>query len=158
MSNNFQNNAVQEESTTAKPAEPSLCTGCFEFFGNPANENLCSSCFKNKQKAKTQPPVTSIITEAVAAEVSDIQQENIEQKPLEEKKEQEVPKQADTSKCFQCKKKVGLLGYPCKCGSTFCKLHRLPEEHECDFDFCSKEREKLKRANPIVAAPKLVKF
>lgn len=32
----------------------------------------------------------------------------------------------------------------CNCLYRYCQLHRLPEEHMCDFDFAEKERERLK--------------
>lgn len=50
--------------------------------------------------------------------------------------------QSDKKKCFECNKKVGLLGLECRCGYTFCTTHRLPEDHRCDFDHIgySKER------------------
>ncbi|KAK4385076.1 Zinc finger A20 and AN1 domain-containing stress-associated protein 9 [Sesamum angolense] len=35
-------------------------------------------------------------------------------------------------------KKVGLLGFECLCGGTFCERHRYPEAHNsCSFDFKS---------------------
>jgi hypothetical protein len=40
-------------------------------------------------------------------------------------------------KCWNCNKKVGLLGVKCKCDYTFCNKHRMPEDHKCDFDFAS---------------------
>ena len=40
---------------------------------------------------------------------------------------EEAPKQADRKRCFNCKKKVGLLGIECKCGFVYCNTHRLPE-------------------------------
>lgn len=54
-----------------------------------------------------------------------------------------------SAKCLKCNKKIGLLGFDCKCGSTFCELHRHPENHDCDFDFGSRDRENLRRANPF---------
>nr|1WG2_A Chain A, zinc finger (AN1-like) family protein [Arabidopsis thaliana] len=39
------------------------------------------------------------------------------------------------NRCFSCNKKVGVMGFKCKCGSTFCGSHRYPEKHECSFDF-----------------------
>jgi len=50
---------------------------------------------------------------------------------------------------LKCNKKVDLLGFDCKCGSIFCKLHRHPENHDCDFDSGSRDRENLRRANPF---------
>ena len=85
-----------------------------------------------------------------------------ENKAKEEEKEEKVvdekPKQTDTSRCWKCPKKAGLLGYNCKCGYVFCKSHRLPEEHDCDFDFVTAEKEKLKKNNPVVAGSKLEKI
>lgn len=34
--------------------------------------------------------------------------------------------------CSLCKKKVGLFGFLCKCNKTYCSLHRLPEQHNCN--------------------------
>jgi predicted nucleic acid binding AN1-type Zn finger protein len=42
------------------------------------------------------------------------------------------PKQADHSKCYKCNKKIGLLGFKCNvCECSYCKNHRLPEDHLC---------------------------
>ena len=50
----------------------------------------------------------------------------------------EIPErkeQTNKKKCFSCSKKLGLLGIECKCGYVYCNGHRLPESHDCDFDF-----------------------
>ena len=44
-------------------------------------------------------------------------------------------KTEDKTKCFNCGKKVSLLGFECKCDSVFCKNCRMPEKHQCTFDF-----------------------
>ena len=66
--------------------------------------------------------------------------------------------QADHKKCFSCTKKVGSLGYKCKCGLTYCRNHRLPEDHECDYDFKQDAIKKLTKENPTVIASKLAKI
>lgn len=40
------------------------------------------------------------------------------------------------NRCIICNKKVGLLGFECKCSPNmkFCSEHRLPENHDCTFD------------------------
>jgi len=78
----------------------------------------------------------------------------------EEQKEQkpEALKQEDKTKCWNCTRKVGLLGYDCKCGYTFCKKHRVPEDHECNFDFMNTERESLAKNNPLLISEKLDKI
>lgn len=44
-----------------------------------------------------------------------------------------------------CRKKLTLvdLSIQCKCGECFCKLHRLPENHDCSFNFKDKDVEKI---------------
>lgn len=37
-------------------------------------------------------------------------------------------------KCDFCSKKVGFLGFECKCKNVYCPLHRLPENHQCSFN------------------------
>ncbi|MFX1236816.1 MAG: rhomboid family intramembrane serine protease [Promethearchaeota archaeon] len=38
-------------------------------------------------------------------------------------------------KCQYCNDEIGYLPFKCNyCGFTFCKQHRLPENHECSFD------------------------
>jgi hypothetical protein len=34
-----------------------------------------------------------------------------------------------------CKAKLGLTSAPCKCGSSYCSLHRHCESHNCAYDF-----------------------
>ena len=42
--------------------------------------------------------------------------------------------------CIYCGKDAGYLPFLCKfCGMTFCKKHRLPENHDCPFDLRSKD-------------------
>lgn len=46
----------------------------------------------------------------------------------------------------------------CRCGLTFCALHRYAEAHNCTFDYKSEGRRTLQQQNPLVAAPKLPKI
>ena len=34
-----------------------------------------------------------------------------------------------------CKKRLRITDVKCRCESIFCKKHRLPENHECSFDY-----------------------
>ncbi|CAA6660690.1 unnamed protein product [Spirodela intermedia] len=58
-------------------------------------------------------------------------------------------------RCTSCRKKVGLTGFRCRCGETFCSSHRYPEQHACTYDFKTSAREAIARANPVVKADKL---
>eukprot|EP01016_Furgasonia_blochmanni_P002216 TRINITY_DN1087_c0_g1_i7.p1 TRINITY_DN1087_c0_g1~~TRINITY_DN1087_c0_g1_i7.p1 ORF type:complete len:261 (+),score=37.85 TRINITY_DN1087_c0_g1_i7:117-899(+) len=163
-----ENNEIPERSLTG----PSLCQGCYEFFGNPSTENLCSSCFKAKISFKpesshvpeTDSPKTTQDSIPLAS-IADAPEKILEEEKAPEpaKTEEAAPeapgsKQTDHGKCWKCTRKVGLLGFQCKCGFTYCKAHRLPEEHTCDFDFAAKDKEKLRIANPVVKASKIDYF
>lgn len=41
------------------------------------------------------------------------------------------------SRCYHCQKKIplSLRGMLCQCNQQFCSKHRLPENHNCEFDF-----------------------
>ncbi|CAN6577439.1 unnamed protein product [Malus baccata var. baccata] len=62
------------------------------------------------------------------------------------------------NRCTVCRKRVGLTGFKCRCGTTFCAVHRYPEKHACSFDFKTLGREEIARSNPLVIAEKLEKI
>ncbi len=66
--------------------------------------------------------------------------------------------QKDHKKCWGCEKKVGIRGFKCKCRYTFCKKHRMPEDHECEFDFADYGKKKLKENNITVQTNKIEKI
>ncbi|KVI05070.1 zinc finger A20 and AN1 domain-containing stress-associated protein 5-like [Cynara cardunculus var. scolymus] len=86
--------------------------------------------------------------------------------------DQSVPKPADAepamasvvgkpqqrNRCGSCRKRVGLTGFTCRCGTTFCGTHRYPEKHDCTFDFKTVGKEAIAKANPVVKAAKLEKI
>jgi len=39
------------------------------------------------------------------------------------------------TRCIQCKKKLGVMEYRCKCDKLFCISHLQPQEHGCTFDY-----------------------
>lgn len=47
------------------------------------------------------------------------------------------PVQKNKKRCFVCKARLELAFVEigrCKCGYTYCELHRLPEQHACTYD------------------------
>ncbi|CAI9093850.1 OLC1v1029439C1 [Oldenlandia corymbosa var. corymbosa] len=60
-----------------------------------------------------------------------------------------------SNRCACCNKKVGVMGFACRCGDTFCGLHRYPEKHDCGFDFKGQGRQAIAKANPVVKGDKL---
>ena len=71
--------------------------------------------------------------------------------------EDEPPRkvQANTSRCWTCNRKIGLLGFQCKCEYYFCSEHRYSDKHECAFDYKAQGKQQLTKANPTIAPAKL---
>lgn len=38
---------------------------------------------------------------------------------------------------------ISMRSLVCKCDGVFCRMHRLPEDHDCTFDWKTYEREKF---------------
>jgi AN1-type zinc finger protein 5/6 len=79
-------------------------------------------------------------------------------RPAEEApQEEEPPKkvQANTSRCWTCNRKIGLLGFQCKCEYYFCSEHRYSDRHECAFDYKAQGKQLLTKANPTIAPAKM---
>ncbi|KAF3669848.1 hypothetical protein T459_29537 [Capsicum annuum] len=66
--------------------------------------------------------------------------------------------QAQSNRCATCRKRVGLTGFKCRCGVTFCGSHRYPEHHGCTFDYKSMGKVAIAMANPLVKGEKLHKI
>nr|XP_043631988.1 zinc finger A20 and AN1 domain-containing stress-associated protein 5-like [Erigeron canadensis] len=61
------------------------------------------------------------------------------------------------NRCSGCKKKVGLIGFRCRCGEMFCSEHRYSDRHDCSYDYKAAGREAIARENPVVRAAKILK-
>ena len=57
-----------------------------------------------------------------------------------------------------CKKKLGLTGFKCRCGHSYCGQHRYAESHECEFDYKALAKAKIADSNPLCQASKIQKF
>jgi len=55
----------------------------------------------------------------------------------------------------ECKKKLGLLGFDCKCGHIYCSKHRHAETHSCKYDHKSEGRTILETKLIKVVAEKI---
>ena len=49
----------------------------------------------------------------------------------------EVTEKKDKSLCQygDCKKRIKITDYPCKCRNMYCKIHKLSENHDCKYDY-----------------------
>eukprot|EP00922_Rhytidocystis_sp_ex-Travisia-forbesii_P062981 GHVS01093742.1.p1 GENE.GHVS01093742.1~~GHVS01093742.1.p1 ORF type:complete len:258 (+),score=43.65 GHVS01093742.1:570-1343(+) len=70
----------------------------------------------------------------------------------------EEPVQNNKGRCWSCQAKIGLLGFPCRCGYLFCGKHRYADAHDCCFDYKAYDRQNLAKHNNKVVAEKLEKI
>lgn len=50
------------------------------------------------------------------------------------------------------------MEYKCPCKKIFCIKCRLPEQHNCDFDFFKENRNRLLKDNPVIVGEKVDKI
>jgi predicted nucleic acid binding AN1-type Zn finger protein len=72
-----------------------------------------------------------------------------------DKDSEKKPKQSKI-RCAQCRKKVPLISFTCKCRKIFCVVHQSPHNHSCVYDFQAEIRDKIKLTNPKVCPTTLV--
>ena len=121
---------------------PQLCAKCCSFYANPQFGTYCSKCYKELNLA------TSILKPNTKVE----KEEKVQDPKAEEKK---IVNQTDHSLCWNCGKKAGIMAYKCKCEYSFCKKHRLPENHNCEYDYVNEGKQALAKANPNVQHDKI---
>lgn len=72
---------------------------------------------------------------------------------------EDAKKGKNRNRCFECRKKVGLVGgFECKCGYVFCSSHRMPDEHNCAYDFKAEGKQRLAEENQEVRAARIEKI
>jgi predicted nucleic acid binding AN1-type Zn finger protein len=57
-----------------------------------------------------------------------------------------------------CTKKLGIMPFVCRCEKEYCAKHRIPETHDCTFDYKTAGREALQKANQKIEFDKVEKI
>ncbi|CAJ0584324.1 unnamed protein product, partial [Mesorhabditis spiculigera] len=163
----------QQSSTTV------LCRAGCGFYGSNSFEGLCSVCFKKAIKdnqsghssASATTSATTVINahdahanstnlppfskvDAGAEDAEGLNQSAPAVEPSIVVPEVTLP-MAKKNRCQECKKRVGLTGFSCRCGGMYCAEHRYDNAHDCKFDYKTMEREQLRKDHPAVVSEKI---
>jgi len=51
-----------------------------------------------------------------------------------------------TQRCGKedCKRKLPLTAYACKCNVLYCQVHCAPEEHKCSYNYFEENQKRMK--------------
>jgi AN1-type zinc finger protein 5/6 len=62
------------------------------------------------------------------------------------------------NRCPCCNKKLGLIGFACKCGENFCAEHRMSESHNCGYNYQGEHKKRLETQLVRVVGEKIDKI
>jgi predicted nucleic acid binding AN1-type Zn finger protein len=64
--------------------------------------------------------------------------------------QEKIPKRCQ---CPDCKVRLTLTSYPCRCGKYFCNSHRFSGDHNCTYDFKADAKKELLKtmSTPVIA-------
>lgn len=114
---------------------PCLTNGCI-FYGSYLTQWYCSQCYRESNEPDTSSSNTTTSSD-----------DFIDGPPR--------PTQTNRERCFTCQKRVGLLGFKCRCEYVFCGKHRHFTDHDCLYDWKKSGQRDLKNNIHGLDLPKL---
>ncbi|CAA2963002.1 zinc finger A20 and AN1 domain-containing stress-associated protein 5-like [Olea europaea var. sylvestris] len=141
-----------------------LCSRCQKFYGSPQNHGLCSKCYQDFLKERIAKSAETICFKETSASSSfspSVSTNSLIDPLVDATNSLTLNNDANplpivNNRCKSRNKKVGLTGFGCKCGGSFCGMHRYPEAHACKFDYKTPARAILMKENPVCKGDRLI--
>ncbi|PHT71111.1 Zinc finger A20 and AN1 domain-containing stress-associated protein 8 [Capsicum annuum] len=154
-----------KETGCRAPEDPVLCINDCDFLGSTATMNMCSKCQKDmillKQEHAKLAAASSkdVVCRSSSSDDSELSLVGaaVASSNLASQISQ-VKSKEGLKKCTTCRKRVGLMGFSCKCGDLFCAVHHYSDKHNCPFDYRNAGQKAIAKANPIIREEKLNKI
>jgi hypothetical protein len=127
-----------KEAINISQSRPCSTNGCI-FYGKFITDWYCSKCYNDIKIIKLQKNSESSESSSSSDEL-------------------DLPLQEDNEKCWKCDKRVGLLGFTCKCKYVFCGKHRHGPDHNCQYNWEKYDRKRLEAQNKQFKVEKLKKI
>jgi len=119
------------------------------FWGLEQYKGMCSKCFSASGGKIVVPPKDKKQIRKAKWKAAKLKLKAVRAFQMTVKR----PQQKNKNRCFTCDKKIGTTetpGIECKCLYIFCPSHRMPNDHDCPFDFKGLQRKKLAKENTAV--------
>ncbi|XP_061842181.1 AN1-type zinc finger protein 5a isoform X1 [Nerophis lumbriciformis] len=111
----------------------------------PVTQQMTEMSISRKDKSESLEPVVNQPAASSLAPVASPSNDD-------SKEDSSKPKK---TRCFMCRKRVGLTGFDCRCGNIFCGIHRYSDKHNCPYDYKAEAAAKIRKENPVVVADKI---
>ncbi|PHT28408.1 Zinc finger A20 and AN1 domain-containing stress-associated protein 8 [Capsicum baccatum] len=154
-----------KETGCRAPEDPILCLNDCDFFHSSAPMNMCSKCQKDMILLKQEhAKLAAVSCKDVVCRSSSSDELQlalagaaVASADLPSQISQ-VKSKEGLKKCTDCRKRVGLTGFSCKCGDLFCAVHHYSDKRNCPFDYRNAGQNAISQAKPIIIAEKLNKI
>ena len=75
-----------------------------------------------------------------------------EDKESKETKQPEEPKKKEKKRCHECRSKLSLIVYTCKCNHIFCHRHLNAHSHNCKYNYTKEIKKQIEMNNPKIGS------